>query len=426
MAKAFVIKDSLVYLFSSLVNKAVPFLLLPLLTSYLPPAEFGLIAIFQVSLTAFQAFYGGLNVNVARTYFNRSNEEFREVMGAVFLALTIIFSVLTSGILLYLLFDGATFGVPAYWFGALPILSALGVANLINLTLLRTEGESWKYLRWEVGHALANLSLTLILFVGVESSGESRLWGISVPLALYGGFSVFSLRRRGFLDRFARRDYLKEVVGISLPLIPHALASIVIAVSDRIFISHYLGNAAVGIYTVGYQFGMVVMVITDAFIKAWQPWFFREMAKPGIEAARGIVRATYLYLVLLILGALAYSKVAEWVIDFAIDSAYRDSIGLVLPIAMSYVAFGLYQIFMPYLVYIGKTQVLMVTTSLAAGTNIILNILWISVYGMNGAVYATLVAYTFSALLVIVVSQRYCPMPWRFGGSTVGRAPSKG
>ena len=63
-------KNSLIYLLSGVAGKAVPFLLLPVLTRYLTPSEFGLVAIFQLGIQLSQAVSGlSLNVNIPRYFF---------------------------------------------------------------------------------------------------------------------------------------------------------------------------------------------------------------------------------------------------------------------------------------------------------------------------------------------------------------------
>lgn len=58
------IKSSLIYLVSSVINKGLPFILLPILTKYLTPEEYGIIAMFQLSITVFYALVGEDGVSI--------------------------------------------------------------------------------------------------------------------------------------------------------------------------------------------------------------------------------------------------------------------------------------------------------------------------------------------------------------------------
>ena len=69
------IKSSLIYLISSVINKGLPFILLPILTKYLTPEEYGIVAMFQLSIIVFYAFVGmNSSINIDKN-FHRYNKK---------------------------------------------------------------------------------------------------------------------------------------------------------------------------------------------------------------------------------------------------------------------------------------------------------------------------------------------------------------
>ena len=85
---------------------------------------------------------------------------------------------------------------------------------------------------------------------------------------------------------------------------------------------------------------------------------------------------------------------------------------VIIPVCVGYIAFGLYQIFFPYLVHAKKTKYLIFITPLAAVFNVIFNNALIPIYGLVGAAYATIIAYLVSFALVFYFSNKFYPMPW--------------
>ena len=81
------LRSSIIYLLSTLLNRAVPLLLLPVLTRYLTPAEYGTIAILQVFLSFFLSLFGGLNVNISRNYFSMGKYRNNNAPFTLFLSL---------------------------------------------------------------------------------------------------------------------------------------------------------------------------------------------------------------------------------------------------------------------------------------------------------------------------------------------------
>jgi len=409
-----VVKASLIYLFSSLFGKAVPFLLLPLLTTYLSPAEFGLVAIIQLSIQFSQAFSGlCLNVNIPRKYFSQNNSERAVLIFNLYLVLFVSCFLFSGMISILVLFSQDIFGIPERWILVMPVLSFMAMSNLINLTLIRTREKPLMFMSFEVSQSIINLFLTIYFIVFLNMSWEGRALAIAISIFIFGVVAVISLVKQGYFKIMIDFKAVREILSVSLPLIPHAIAGIIITVSDRFFIEVMVGMEEVGIYSVGYYFGMVVMLFSDAFIKAWSPWFFKKMNNKDPVDAVLIVKYTYAYIVALSIGAVIYSFLAMWVLPYVVTEEYLTAEKYIPWICLGYIAFGVYQMFFPYLVYCNKTQFVAVATVIAACFNLIGNYYLIDLYGAIGAAYATIIAFSLSAFIVVWYSKTLVGMPWK-------------
>jgi O-antigen/teichoic acid export membrane protein len=71
-----VVRDSIIYLGSSVINKLIPFILLPITTSFLSPEDFGKYSIYYLFVTIYLAIIGmGINTNISKNFFSKSKEE---------------------------------------------------------------------------------------------------------------------------------------------------------------------------------------------------------------------------------------------------------------------------------------------------------------------------------------------------------------
>jgi len=211
------------------------------------------------------------------------------------------------------------------------------------------------------------MALSLWLVVVAKEGWEGRAIGMIYPFILIG-LCVFPLLwRQKYLVRNVQFADVREIVTISLPLIPHAVATVMITLADRYFIKLYEGDAAVGVYSVAVQFGMVVMLFSDAFAKAWQPFFFKNMAQEGESGKRKIVKYTYAYLLFMVLLSMGYGSVLmmiyPWVVD---DPQYQQARDILIPAALVYLPYAAYQIAFQYLVLTKKTHALAATTVLSS------------------------------------------------------------
>jgi O-antigen/teichoic acid export membrane protein len=171
----------------------------------------------------------------------------------------------------------------------------------------------------------------------------------------------------------------------------------------------------VGIYSVGYTFGLVVILFTDAFIKAWNPWFFKSLSDPIDNHKRAVVKYTYLYVFCVFLLALGIAFMAKWILPFVVDERFYGAEEYIVWIALGYAVHGIYKIFFPYMVLINKTHLLAYSSVIAALVNLVLNYWWIKSVGAIGAAYATIAAFMVSTIIVIHFQRKFYKMPWILG-----------
>lgn len=408
-----VIKNSFIYLSASVISKGAPFLLLPFLTSYLEPAEFGILAIFLVMNTLYGAFIGmNMHANVTKNFFHRAKPELAIITGNIFFILfaTTGFYFLVTWLMVS--FVDSFFSIPSEYLLVLPVLAFFVMANQIHLAVLRNEGRAYTFGMFEIANAFFSLAITLIFLIYLEMGWLSQVIGIATASLVLSVIGVGYLYRRGYVNLNFRKAETTSILKLSIPLIPHVLGGVVIAVSDRLFLERMVGLEAVALYTIGYSFGMVVSLFTDALIKAWSPWFYQQLVNPTHKQKSKIVKSTYLYLIGVFVVAYVISVLGEFILPYVVDERYTGAGEYIWWIALGSAVHGVYKIFFPYLVHISKTGFLAFSTVMAAITNLLLNYLLIPEYGPLGAAYATILAFAVSAILVFEYQRRNFWMPW--------------
>jgi O-antigen/teichoic acid export membrane protein len=243
----------------------------------------------------------------------------------------------------------------------------------------------------------------------------SQVAGLLVAGAVFLVIGIRYMRRRGYLEFRYDAAKMRSILALSTPLIPHALGGTVIAVSDRMFIERMVGLEAVGLYAVGYSFGMVMSLVTDACMKAWTPWVYRTLALPTEDDKRRIVLSCYGLIASFLSMAGVVAVAAKWILPYMVTKAYQDASMYIGWIALGYAIRGIYQVFFPFIVHIRKTSFLAVSTVIAALLNLLLNYVLIGHYGAIGGAYATAAAFAASATFVFWYQKRNFPMPWLQG-----------
>ena len=408
-----VVKNSFIYLGSSFFSKAIPFLMLPILTKYLSPEDYGVLSIFTIFTTIYIAFIGmSMGNNISRNFFKLSKSRLSLIIGNIVYILifnTLLF--LTISYIIWLLYE-SFFSIPSWLLLLVPVLSFMQMFNVLNLTILRNEQRAFVFGLFEIMLVIVTVSLTLLFLVFYECGWISQVYAVFIASFLFFIVGFVYMSKRGYLKFIFSQKRIKSIVKTSAPFVPHSLGGLIIVASDRLFIEKMIGLEATGLYAIGYSFGAIVIIFSDAFIKAWSPWFYEQLTFITKEKKLSIVKYTYMYIVGIFILATVVSVAAKLILPYMVDSRYLDADKFIVWIALNYAIRGVYQIFFPYLVYLNKTEFLAISTAVSAILNLIFNYFFIKSFGAVGATYATIVAFAASAFMVYWYQKKNYYMPW--------------
>ena len=407
------LKDSIIYLTTSSINKLIPFLLLPIITEYLLPEEYGLLSLFVLFITLFTAFIGmNMQLNISKNFFQVSKKKMAIIVGNMFILLSITFGIYFLIVLFFT--PESIFSIPFNWFLLIPIISLFMIVNVINKTILRNEGKALLFGFFEISHSVVNMGVTLILLIAYGLSWYAQVYGLLLAYTIFFIVGIIYIRKHNYIVLKYDKSVLKNLLKVSLPMIPHALGGTILTMSDRVFIEKMIDLETVGIYSVAYTFGMIVLLFSHSFIKAWNPWFYKKLASPSSQNRKLIVKYSYLYIIGILFVAAFVSVFGNYVLPYFVNEAYHQATSYIFWIALGYAMFGIYQIFFPYLVHIEKTSFLAISTSIAALVNLLLNYICINSFGAIGAAYATFFSYFLMFVMVSIYTQKHYSMPWFF------------
>jgi O-antigen/teichoic acid export membrane protein len=408
------IKSSAIYLVSSVINKGLPFLLLPILTKYLTPEEYGMVAIFQLSITVFYAFIGmGSSINIDKNFHRYNKKEASNMLTNIILLVTA--SLLTICILTFIFLSqlSSLLNIDQNWIMMLPVIGFMLMVNTINLSILRNQNKPVKYGILEISNTSINVLVTLIMLMIYNSGWESQAFGIVTAYFVFFCIGMLFLMRGNYLSGSFSLIESKKIIKTSVPLIPHLLATLVIAMSDRIFIAEMIGMEMVGVYSAGYAFGMIVLLFTDAFSKAWGPWFFKQLSTSKDKAKEKIVTNSILYMAGICILTILVVQISLFIMPLMLAESYHSASEFIVWVSIGYAIHGIYKLFFPYMVHVNKTILITFSTIVAAVVNIVFNYILILEFGAIGAAYATILAFSVSSLMLVFFQRKHYPMPWK-------------
>ena len=243
------------------------------------------------------------------------------------------------------------------------------------------------------------LSITLML-IWSDQRYLGKILGVMLPTFLMG--IVFYIR---FIVRgkvFYNREYWTYALKIGLPMIPHALALILLAQMDRIMIKNLLGDAEAGLYIFGYSFATLLMIFTNAIGQAWLPWFNETLFEGKRERIRQIQKKLVLLGCFLSFVFIVVAPEALMVLSIS-NNTYWIAKYVVPPIVLGTLAQYFYTNYVNVEIFCKKTPIIAIGSCAAALINYALNACFIPRFGYVAAAYTTLASYLVLMLMHFVM-----------------------
>lgn len=406
--------NAAVYLGANLLNAGIPFLLLPILTRVLTPADYGTVAMFGIVLSVFGAFTG-LSVHgaIGVRYFQLEKKELAQYVGSCVGILVVSSSVLFLLIAIFGSWVAEVSSVPLDWLLVAVALSGFQFLGNIRLSLWQVAGEARRYGAFQISQSLLNAAMSLILILAVGMAWEGRVLGQTIAVMLFGSIALGWLLRDGLIRlpiewRIQSWDALK----FGIPLIPHAIGGLLIVAADRFVIVRLLDVAQAGIYMVALQVGQALGLVTESFNKAYAPWLMKNLSKPTEALRMTIVRGTYIYFALVLATAAFFGFLAPILLSFLVGESFRTAGEMVIYIAFGFAFGGCYFMVTNYVFFESKTKFLALVTFFSGITNIPLMFILIDHNGIVGAAQAFMLTNALNFIGTWWLAQKLHPMPW--------------
>ena len=407
-----------IYTIGSLVNASIPFCLIPILTAHLSPESYGMIAMytmFQGLMTPIVGMSSHSTISVR--YFNQDRFEFAKYLGNCFIILGVsalfclaLFYLFEPYLSTYTLLKGK-------W-----LYSIIGVTFCLFLTqcilyIWQISQKPLNYIVFLVSMSLLNLSLSILFVVKLGANWEGRVGGQMLTLFLFALISIIILWRKKLIKIQYDPKYIKDIAKLSFPLIPHSLAAILFSITDRLVLTNVSGLEKTGVYTVAYQLGSLMLILTSSFNSAFVPWLFSNLKKEDHAIKIKIVKLTYAYFAVIWIIALIAILLLKYIIPFIVGPEFTKSSDYIVWIISGFALNGMYLMITNYIFYAEKTYLLSIATVSVTLFNIGLCYYLVKLNGPIGAAQSSTISYFIYFLLSAYFCTKAYPMPWRLKNS---------
>jgi O-antigen/teichoic acid export membrane protein len=387
------------------------FFLLPIITKTLGTYDYGLWAQINITVSLISPLaLMGLSMGFVR--FLSSETEERVIKEAVYSILFIvIISGLLASLLLYIIAEPlATIGFrdpgATYYIQIGSFMIFLNVVESISLIYFRVfrQIKTFSYL------TLLE-TFTKLLFILILLKLGYGLFGVIAATLFIQGlvFLIATLTiilQIGFI--IPRFTHIREYLQFSLPLTPIALIRWVTESSDRFLVTYFLGLESVGVYSAGCSIGNLIQLLVSPLQLILLPEISKLFDENKIDQVRIYMSHSLRYFLLITIPAVfGISALAKPLLGVFTTEDFLSGWSVIPIIALSGLLAGIFQIFVNVIFLVKETRYITYINIVAASSNVLLNILLIPSYGIEGAAISTLISYFLMIVLCIYVSMKH-------------------
>ena len=390
------------YFFADVATKATTVISIPIFTRLLTQEDYGIVAVFQAYIGIFLVILS-LNAHTAVTrYYFENKDDFKGFVGTTLSFVGLMFGFFAPFFIIFY----RQIGEITQLTGILPIYLMIGclfsvVAEIyVHILIPQKKSKEVALIRIAKGYTYVLISIVFVYFLE-ENKYLGRIWA---SLLVGFIFSIyFLLKMRSFLKPHLKRSHLKYTAQYSFPLIPYTLSSLILAQFDRIMINSTLDAASAGLYSLGYNIGMLLLMVISATRTALVPDFYKFLDNKEYDRLNILVKRVFSVVILAALGLFLFAGEVGIILA---DEKFHPGLRVVPIVVIGYVFFGMYSIYSGYIFYEKKTSYLSVVVFPAGILNIALNALFIPRYGYIAAAYTTVVSYFVMFLLAWITVTR--------------------
>lgn len=389
---------SFIYLLFDMINKAIPFLLLPYITHNLITADYGRLELFNTYVSFF-LYLLCLALIVGQLFFHKQDKKRFNWQ----LKLSIIFISIISVVLFlsfFLLQLNRIYLISILYSYCISIVQLRAVLFRVTLKTIHAS------LLFLVNISISTL-LTYLSFEYISPSFEFRIISLLTPLVVLCIWSIYSILKEFNEDdkKLGWKLEFFQVLNFVFPLLPNGVINFIRFGADKIFIATFFGITQLAVFGVGYQFSMVANIFMLSLNQATMPFMVKFFSAKNM--AKYIKLAICQFFVFLIFIIVFYFSF-PFILRGFFSNQYAHASEIIKIYLWAYPIIFLSIMSSNTLFFMEKTWAVLLITVFSSGLHlIVLSYVYMYDIAYENVPYALLISSILSLITSLFLSVRY-------------------
>jgi O-antigen/teichoic acid export membrane protein len=412
-------RHTLIYGVGVIAQRALSIVMLPVYTRFMTPSDYGALQLIFMTLEIATIFAGSrIGWGIYRFYHKaKTPEEKNAVLSTALMILAVSFA--TVGVLIFT-FAPTVALVVFGWQGENPVLLVrLGAGSLafeglvhVPVSYIMLSHRSKLFVKVSVAKLIFQSILNVIFLIPLGMGAAGVLLSTFIANGTFGlllsAYLIYNVGRRFSRSAFA------DLFRFGLPLVHMQIATFILTFGDRYVLNRAADTAAVGIYSLAYIFGFILVIIGySPFSRVWDPMRF-EIAK---RDDRDVIYSRvfiYMNLMLVTIGV-GIALFTKDLLRIMADPAFHSAADLVPLLLVAYLLHAWTRFHNLGIFIVEKTQYFSAANWVAAGVSVVGYLTLIPLYHGWGAAISTLLAFAIRQVMVYYWSQKLWRVNYQWG-----------
>ncbi|MGS2724299.1 lipopolysaccharide biosynthesis protein [Porticoccus sp. GXU_MW_L64] len=420
------LNQTAIYSVATIFQHATSIIMLPIYTRYLTPEDYGIADLLSMSVEMVGLVVGVVGSEAVFRFYSECKEESdkRKVIFTIFLTALFVnllgysFIVFTrdySATYLFENVDVSDGAVLILLYGATMVFQTM---SAIPMAYIRAQQKPTLFV------LLSILRLVLAVICNLYFVVYKELHITGVVYAVFSFTFVHSLILALYLLFKTKIKFSFEIskksMSFSWPLMFSSIALFLTTYGDRLFIKHYISISEVGLYSLAYKFGFILVSFAwTPFAQMWDSKRYEIVQKPdAVEKFRSVFRMTQAFVIFCALGLSIFS---QDILRVMADPLFHKAYLITGIIVFAYV-FHIWSYFCMFgILYSKKTIWKARIDWIAFPATILLYYFLVPDYGAMGAAWATIISMGLRFFALNWISTKLYNMKLQWGriGSSV-------
>ena len=406
------IKESATYGTVNVIEKAIPFLVLPYVSRVFSLEQMGLYVLFQVLLELLIPIMTNqlndiLMIKISKADTNNFSKVIYSNMAAFylwFLGLAILLSVA------YPLLS-AIFKFDYIWFILILLTIFFRHGVVIAQQTYQLKLDTKPYATLTLGLICLRVLLSFGLLYFTNLTWEAFVLGSLVSYAMvglrcYNKQSLISKKVFNYRWLDIRNEYL-----LSTPLLVHRLGLFLTKTSNKLVVSVVLGTQATGSFGIGASMASIMTVIEQSISKTYKPRLYKHLALADSSKSNTeeVDRTKRILSIFIVASAIIISVIGYFYVGKIFGEKYNTVSGYVIPLVAAAGIKGLYELDVNYLMFYDRSKLLAKITIAIGLLGLPLYWIFTNYWGLQGvallSLFISILQYSTTKYFAIIITK---------------------